>query len=99
VDLTKALEILVKDHIEEQMKHPQMLTLSETVGMLGGCRCGELHEGMLPEDVAKCIMADMADMGKLEEAKIYFQKLDEDGLLEETSLYEVMADLGEVDWH
>jgi hypothetical protein len=99
VDLTTALEILVKDHIEDQMKDPQMLTLSETVAMLGGCRCGELHEGMLPEDVAKCIMADMADMGKLEEAKEYFQDMEEECLLEETSLYEVMADLGEVDWH
>lgn len=98
MDLIKALGILVRDHIEEQNKDPQMMNLSETIEMLGGSRCGEIHEGMLPEDVAKCIMADMADMGLLEKAKTYFEKLEEKSLIEETSLYEVMADLGEVDW-
>lgn len=99
MDLTKALLILVNDHIEEQKKDPQMLSLAETVGMLGGCNCGEIHEGMLPEDVAKCIMAEMAEMGMLERARSYFSKMTADSLLEETSLYEVMADLGEIDWH
>jgi hypothetical protein len=54
---------------------------------------------MLPEDVAKCIMADMAEMGLLVRAKAYFRDMNKEGLLEETSLYEVMADLGEIDWH
>lgn len=98
MDLIKGLGILVQDHIEEQNNDPQMMNLSETIGMLGGSRCGEIHEGMLPEDVAKCIMADIADMGLLEKAKMYFEELDEKKLTEETSLYEVMADLGEVDW-
>ncbi len=98
MDLIKALEILVEDHLEEQKVDPQILPLSETVEMLGGSRCGEIHEGMLPTDVAKCIMADMADLGMLEEAKRYFGTLNETTLVEETSLYEVMADLGEVDW-
>ncbi len=98
MDLIKGLGILVQDHIEEHNKDPQMMNLSETIEMLGGSRCGEIHEGMLPEDVAKCIMADMADMGLLEKAKLYFEKLDEKSLIEETSLYEVMADLGVVDW-
>ncbi len=98
MDLTKALEILVEDHIEEKNKDPQIMDLSETIGMLGGSRCGEIHAGMLPEDVAKCIKADLADLGLLEKAKKYFEKLDEGNLTEETCLYEVMADLGEVDW-
>ncbi len=98
MDLTKALEILVEDHIEEKNKDPQILDLSETIGMLGGSRCGEIHVGMLPEDVAKCIKADLVDLGLLEKAKKYFEMLDEGNLKEETSLYEVMADLGEVDW-
>jgi hypothetical protein len=98
LELTKALEILVRDHIEEMNKDPQMMDLSETIGMLGCSRCGEIHAGMLPEDVAKCIKADMADLGLLEKAKKYFEKLDEKNLTEETSLYEVMADLGVVDW-
>ncbi len=98
MDLKKGLEMLVEDHLEEQMKDPQMLTLSETVAMLGGSGCGKVHQGMLPGDVAKCIMADMADLGILERAKKYFEKLDEQNLVEETSLYEIMADLGEIDW-
>lgn len=98
MDLTKALEILIRDHIEEKNKDPQMMDLSETIGMLGGSGCGEIHAGMLPEDVANCIKGDLADLGLLEKAKLYFEKLDEKNLTEETSLYEVMADLGEVDW-
>ncbi len=98
MDLTKALEILVEDHMEEQMKDPQVLPLSEMVEMLGGSRCGELHEGMLPGDIAKCIMADMVDLGILERAKKYFENMTEENLTEETTLYEVMSDLGEVDW-
>lgn len=98
MDLTKALEILVRDHMEEKNNDPQIMDLSDTIGMLGGSLCGEIHEGMLPEDVAKCIKADMADLGLLEKAKLYFEKLDEKNLTEETSLYEVMADLGEVNW-
>ncbi len=98
MDLIKGLGMLVRDHIEEHNKDPQMMDLSETIGMLGGSRCGEIHEGMLPEDVAKCIMADMAEMGLLEKAKMYFDKLEEKSLTEETSLYEIMADFGVVDW-
>ncbi len=98
MDLIRALEMLVRDHIEEQNKDPQMMDLSETIGMLGGSRCGEIHPGMLPEDVAKCIKVDLTDLGLLEKAKTYFEKADEKSLTEETSLYEVMADLGEVNW-
>ncbi len=98
MDLTTALEILVRDHIEEKNKDPQIMDLSDTIGMLGGSRCGEIHEGMVPEDVAKCIKGDMADLGLLEKAKRYFENLDEKNLTEETCLYEVMADLGEVNW-
>ncbi len=98
MDLTKALEVLVRDHMEEKNKDPQVMDLSDTIAMLGGSRCGEMHEGMLPEDVAKCITADMVDLGLLEKAKSYFEKLDEKNLTGQTSLYEVMADLGEVDW-
>lgn len=98
MDLTTALEILVRDHMEEKNKDPQIMDLSDTIAMLGGSSCGEIHEGMLPEDVAKCIKADMADMGLLEKANMYFEKLDEKNLTEETSLYEVMADFGEVNW-
>ena len=99
MDLKKGLEILVVEHLEEQMKDPQTLGLAETIEMLGGSRCGDIHEGMLPGDVAKCIMADLADLGLLEQVKRHFEELEEDRLLEETSLYEIMADLGEVDWH
>lgn len=98
MDLKTALELLVEDHLEEQRKDPQVLTLCETVEMLGGSRCGDIHEGMLPGDVAACIMTYMDDLGILDRAKIYFQKFDEKSIVEETSLYETMADLGEVDW-
>lgn len=98
MDIVKVLEILVADHIEGQMTDPQMLPLPETVAMLGGSSCGNIHERMLPCDVAKCIVADMAEMGILDQVREYFQNLDRENLLEETSLYEVMADLGEVDW-
>ncbi len=98
MDLTKALEILVEDHMEEQMKDPQILPLPELVEMLGGSLCGELHEGMLPGDIAKCIMADMADLGLLERAKEYFENVEEENLTTQKTLYEVMTALGEVDW-
>ncbi len=98
MDLKKALEILVTDHLEQQNEDPQMLSLAETIGMLGGSRCGDIHEGMFPGDVAKCILADLAEMGKLEQAKKYVEKIDEKKISDETSLYEIMVDLGEVDW-
>ncbi len=98
MDLTKALAKLVQDHIEEQKNDPQMLTLTETIALLGGSRSGNVHDGMWPEDVAQTILLDLIDLGMLEQAKEYFAKLDEAELLEETSLYGIMVDLGAVEW-
>jgi hypothetical protein len=98
MNLKDALIILVQDHLEEQLNDPQMLTLAETIALLGNGRSANVHEGMRPEEAVAEIIEDLTDMGMLEQAKKYFEKLDEAALTEEMSLYSIMVDLGAVDW-
>jgi hypothetical protein len=99
MELKDALFILIQDHLEEQLNDPQMLTLAETIALLGNGRGANLHEGMGPEEATYEIIGELQDMGMLEQAQKYFEKLDETVLREEMSLYSIMVDLGAVDWH
>jgi hypothetical protein len=98
MELKQALAILVRDHLEEQLNDPQMLPLAETIALLGNGRGVNVQEGMRPEEVAEEIIEEFMDMGMLEQAKKYFEKLAETDLAEGMSLYAVMVDLGAVDW-
>jgi hypothetical protein len=98
MDMKNALMLLVQDHLEEQKTDPQMLRLSEIITMLNGSPGAELHEEMWPEDVVLLILTRLEERGILDQAKSYFEKLDERTLLEETSLYGIMVDLGATDW-
>ena len=98
MDLKDALIILVQDHLEEQLNDPQLLSLAETVALLGNGRGADVHEGMRPEEIAAVIIEELMDMGMLEQAEKYFEELEEADLKEEMSLYSIMVDLGAVDW-
>jgi hypothetical protein len=98
MDLKDALVILVRDHLEEQQNDLQMLTLVETIGLLGNGRGANVREGMHPEEVATEIIEELMDMGMLEQAEKYFEKLDGAALTGKMTLYSIMVDLGAVDW-
>jgi hypothetical protein len=98
MDLKDALIILVQDHLEEQLNDPQLLSLAETIALLGNGRGADVHEGMRPEEIAAVIIEELMDMGMLEQAEKYFEELEEADLKEEMSLYSIMVDLGAVDW-
>jgi hypothetical protein len=98
MDMKKALMMLVQDHLEEQKTDPQMLRLSEIITMLNGNPGGDVQEEMWPEDVVLLILTRFGERGILDQATSYFEKLDERTLLEETSLYGIMVDLGATDW-
>jgi hypothetical protein len=99
MELKDALFILIQDHLEEQLNDPQMLTLAETIALLGNGRGADVHEGMGAEEATAEIIKELQDMGMLEQAQKYFAKLDDTVLREEMSLYSVMVDFGAVDWH
>ncbi len=98
MDLKKGLLLLVQDHLDEQERDPQMLRLSEITALLDGNSAGGVHDEILPEYVVRLIMTRLKELGVLEQAESCLQKLEENTILEETSLYGIMADLGILDW-
>jgi len=90
--------LLVQDHIEEQERDPQMLRLPEIAALLDGNSAEGVHGELLPESAVQLIMARLKELGLLEKAESCLEKLEENTLLEETSLYAIMVDLGAMDW-